>query len=426
METANPVDEGTPGGNDGTGSNVSVVTGLIGQALEFNGNNSNVNAGDVVELNAVQQFTIAFWMNQDVLDQLDIILRKQIAATSRVQVLIAVGGLLRCSIGNGADTFGEFDYSTLVSALTWHHVAVAFDGAETGNANRLMMYIDGIPVTLAFTGTIPATTVNLAGIDALIGWTNSAFDGKLDDVRVYDVALTEAEVQALAAFLTPVLDSVTNDGDGETVTLTVSNVENPRTVHAFYRIAGSAVDFTESATTRVGPGVLSLGGLEDGTTYEIKVISSDGVASFKPSLPSNSIVFTPSLVLPASVVALEGQGGLDFQLNDDCDDIEIVNLDLALVDGTVQVRQALCIALRMFRGEWFLDAEAGVPYYQKVLVKTPDVSEINSILKVEILQVAHVNKILEFSSDYDVAARELTVSFRVDTDFGPVTVEEVL
>jgi hypothetical protein len=426
METVNPVDEGTPGGNDGTGSNVSVVTGLIGNALEFNGSDSNVNVGDVAELNSVERFTIAFWMNQDVIDTQDNIFRKGAVAGTRIRIIVIVaGGLLRFEVlGNVA--YGALDYSAVISALQWHHVIVVFDGSLVGNSERLKVYVDGIQVSLAFTGSIPAATSNLSGSDASIGFTSGSFDGKLDDFRIYNVALTEAEVQALAAFLTPVLDSVTNDGDGETVTLTVSNVENPRTVHAFYRIAGSAVGFTESSTTRVGPGVLSLGGLEDGTTYEIQVVSSDGVASFKPSLPSNSIVFTPSLVLPASVVALEGQGGLDFQLNDDCDDIEIVNLDLALVDGTVQVRQALCIALRMFRGEWFLDGEAGVPYYQNVLVKNPDVSEINSILKVEILKVAHVNKILEFSSDYDVAARELTVSFRVDTDFGPVTVEEVL
>jgi hypothetical protein len=426
METVNPVDEGTPGGNDGTGSNVSVVTGLIENALEFNGNNSNVNVGDIVELNAVAALSIVFWMNQDVIDVLDVVFRKRVDATTRIDAFTQADGTMRFYVSDGVAAYGFFDYSTLISQGTWHSLAMVYDGSQADNATRLKLYVDGVLVSLSFVGTIPATGPDLISDDLTIGLTSSSFDGKIDDFRIYDVALTEAEVQALAAFLTPVLDSVTNDGDGETVTLTVSNVENPRTVHAFYRIAGSAVGFTESSTTRVGPGVLSLGGLEDGTTYEIQVVSSDGVASFKPSLPSNSIVFTPSLVLPASVVALEGQGGLDFQLNDDCDDIEIVNLDLALVDGTVQVRQALCIALRMFRGEWFLDAEAGVPYYQKVLVKTPDVSEINSILKVEILQVAHVNKILEFSSDYDVAARELTVSFRVDTDFGPVTVEEVL
>jgi hypothetical protein len=426
METVNPVDEGAPGGNDGTGSNASVVTGLIGQALEFNGNNSSVNVGEVVELNAVQKCAIAFWMTQDILDQTDIIFRKEGLATTRFQIFtIASGGLMRVEIvGNTA--YGQFDYSTAIAAGNWHHVVVVFDGSQTGNANRLVVYVDGVPVALAFVGVIPATTTDLFGNDATIGLSSSSFDGKIDDFRIYDDALTQAEVQALAAHLTPVLDSVTNDGDGETVTLTVSNVENPRTIHAFYRVRGSSAAFTESPTTRVGPGVLSLGGLEDGTTYEIHVVTSDGVASYKPSLQSNPKLFTPSVVTAATVIAREDQGGIDLQLDTDCEDLEIVNLDLALVDGTVRVKQALCIALRTFRGEWFLNSEAGVPYYQNILVKNPVISEINSLLKVAILQVANVEKLLEFSSTWDTAARELSVSFRVDTTFGPVTVEETL
>jgi hypothetical protein len=246
-----------------------------------------------------------------------------------------------------------------------------------------------------------------------------AFDGNNPDIGAWSSG-------AVSSHLVPVIDSWANVGDGDAVTLTVSNVETFRTIHIFYRLFGGMAAFAESPTTRVGPGDVTLSGLEDGLTYEIFAISSNGTSSNQPSLPSNTVLVTPSVVTAGAVTALENQGGRDLQLDNDCKDIEIVNLDLALVDGTVQVKQALCIALRLFRGEWFLDANAGVPYYQDVLVKSPNLSEINSILKTEILKVEHVNKILEFTSTFDSVNRQLSVSFRADTTFGPVTIEETL
>ncbi len=257
------------------------------------------------------------------------------------------------------------------------------------------------------------------GSGVVTGQNDVAFDAHHPDIGAWSSG--EA-----AGHLTPVLDSWVNVGDGESVTLTVSNVEGSRTVHLFYRLFGSATAFVESPTTRVGPGTLTLGSLQDGATYEVYAISSDGVSSDMPSLPSNILTVTPSLVGTTTTTVREDQGNLDLELDEDCEDIIVPNLDLSLIDGTVQVKQALCIALRTFRGEWFLDNDAGVPYFESVLVKTPDISEINSILKAEILKVTNVNKILEFSSTFDAPNRELSVSFRVDTTFGPVTVEETL
>ncbi len=187
---------------DGTGVNIvaaDVVDGIAGgQCLHLGGDDEHVNIGDVVELNAVSAFTIAFWMSQDVLDQLDTIFRKYLDGNNNICILtVDTDGTLRIEIENGGIARGIFDYSTVISANSWHHVAIVFDGIQTGNANRLVVCVDGNPVTLAFGGTIPAVTSDLSGQDATIGRATASFDGKLDGFRIYQQPLSQTQIMDL-------------------------------------------------------------------------------------------------------------------------------------------------------------------------------------------------------------------------------------
>jgi len=168
------------------------------QCIELDGDDAHVNVGDIVALNAVSAFTIAFWMNQDVLDQTDVICRKYAAANRDVTLMmVAAGGLMRARVRNNDNTYGQFDYSTAISAGHWHHVAVVFDGSQADNVNRLVIYVDGATITLAFVGTIPAVTYDLSGVDATIGKGTDSFDGKLFDFRIYSCSLSRDEINVL-------------------------------------------------------------------------------------------------------------------------------------------------------------------------------------------------------------------------------------
>ena len=162
------------------------------QCIVLDGNNQYVNLGDVAILNAVEKFTLCFWMNQDVIDVGDIIFRKQLDNDNEVQ-LYAGGGFF-FMVCSGAHTHGSFDLSTVISAGNWSHVATVFDGSLTGDAERLKVYVDAVPMTLNFVGPIPATTADLSGVDATIGAAASSFDGRLSDFRIYGgMALTRDE-----------------------------------------------------------------------------------------------------------------------------------------------------------------------------------------------------------------------------------------
>ena len=81
-----------------------------------------------------------------------------------------------------------------LSINTWYHLAGVFD--DTNNTYKV--YINGAEVLsdTGFTWTPQAGTGTLH-----LGSTGSSqyFDGQLDDVRLYNRALSAAEIQALAA-----------------------------------------------------------------------------------------------------------------------------------------------------------------------------------------------------------------------------------
>ena len=167
------------------------------QAIELNGDNSHVNVGDLTYLNDVAQFTIAFWMNQDVLNLLDFIFIKTDGGDP-LQFYTFTDGNFYIDIFLGPlDGRARLAYNTLISAGSWHHVAIVFDGSQTGDANRLQAYVDGTAVALNFVVAIPARTTDLSGNDALIGAAATSLDGKLFDFTICNAALSAKQVADL-------------------------------------------------------------------------------------------------------------------------------------------------------------------------------------------------------------------------------------
>jgi len=86
--------------------------------------------------------------------------------------------------------------STAVMTEGWHHVAVTIDS----KAMMLAVYLDGEPVASGATTLLPRdlgnTTQNWLGRSQYAA--DAYFLGSLDDFRIYDRALSPAEVRYLA------------------------------------------------------------------------------------------------------------------------------------------------------------------------------------------------------------------------------------
>jgi len=78
---------------------------------------------------------------------------------------------------------------------TWHHIAVAYDSSETTNTPRI--WVDGAEQTVT-TVTVPAGTA-ITNTQP-VTWGNNAvasraFDGNIDEIRLYNRLLSTYEVQ---------------------------------------------------------------------------------------------------------------------------------------------------------------------------------------------------------------------------------------
>lgn len=83
------------------------------------------------------------------------------------------------------------------------------------------------------------------------------------------------------------------------------------------------------------------------------------------------------------------------------------------------VRQSINVRLSFFRGEWFLDETAGIPYYQQVFQKQPrGIAFVDAIFKDAVLSTKGVRSIKLWSSEF--AERRYSVNFVVNTIFGDI------
>ena len=176
------------------GSMPSWVPGRRGLATRFGGsagwvcNSNNITSG----LSAV---TFMCWAKQDTLDSIAGIYQKA-ANTGTNAILFETynDGNLYFEVNNGSNQYTSFDYSTIISANVWFHAATVFDGSLANNS-RLKIYINGRLITTTSTAAVPATLpTNTANFILGLYGANQAWNGLLDDMRLYNRALTAKEI----------------------------------------------------------------------------------------------------------------------------------------------------------------------------------------------------------------------------------------
>lgn len=177
--------------------------GQLDGALVFDGNDDAVSVAHDEALAFDEALTIAAWLRHDpsTIGGTHGVVSKEPVGTNEGYWLRVQAGQLWLGIG------GElFSPGIPIATGEWTHVAATFDES----LGEVRMYIDGAAVLVA------STTVDLApnGDRLLIGsnWEGfKSWEGALDDVRLYDVALGDDEIAALA---TPPSDDDDPPGGG--------------------------------------------------------------------------------------------------------------------------------------------------------------------------------------------------------------------
>jgi hypothetical protein len=102
-------------------------------------------------------------------------------------------------------------------------------------------------------------------------------------------------------------------------------------------------------------------------------------------------------------------------------DIVFDNTNRVTASFTDSIVQRLKIRLLTFLGEWFLDGEEGVPYFQSVLGIKGDKSRVDVIFKEAILKDPDVVNISSFTSTLDISTRQYSCTFTCLTKLGVTT-----
>lgn len=100
-------------------------------------------------------------------------------------------------VNNGADGGAVASFTS----TGWNSMSVVYDGTQTGNANRLKLYLNGILQTLTFGSyNVPSSTSNTSMVNSGIGaystgnW-NNFLNGSIGSSRLYTKSLSASEIQ---------------------------------------------------------------------------------------------------------------------------------------------------------------------------------------------------------------------------------------
>jgi len=111
---------------------------------------------------------------------------------------------------------------------------------------------------------------------------------------------------------------------------------------------------------------------------------------------------------------------------DSNNDLIIRSGSFQTVDEAAEVVQHVRTRLLFYFNEWFLDLNAGTPYFQQIFVKPVDLGNVESILKSKIIDTPGVDRLIEFSMDYEGgSSRKLSVQFSAETTYGIINNAEV-
>lgn len=76
----------------------------------------------------------------------------------------------------------------------YQNIVLTYDGSQTGNSNRLKVYLNGTLQSLTYSGTIPAS-VNIPGIVIGSRWWSARYsDGRIANMSMYNRALSSTEI----------------------------------------------------------------------------------------------------------------------------------------------------------------------------------------------------------------------------------------
>jgi len=194
-------------GNGNTGwliNGAKKVAGKIGQALKFDGVDDYVQLGNVNPVAGATGLTMSAWVYRTANELNGSILVKWCDNCTGRALYLALSGSNVFAAVKGANGNSLYGNSTgdAVSVLKWHHIVAEWSAASP---TIWKVYVDGVLQGFSYTVQASIDAIGAEAAPLTIGvrqnaWAGSFigfFNGLIDDVRVYNRALSPDEIKRL-------------------------------------------------------------------------------------------------------------------------------------------------------------------------------------------------------------------------------------
>jgi hypothetical protein len=99
-------------------------------------------------------------------------------------------------------------------------------------------------------------------------------------------------------------------------------------------------------------------------------------------------------------------------------DVVVTKGELSFTSGLEGVAQGVRQRLLTFQGEWFLDLDHGVPYFENILGQRFDETAVRVAFAEAITSTPGVNRLLKLVTEFNRSNRLLSVTWEANTIFG--------
>ena len=159
--------------------------------------NADINCGHLSKLQMTTGLTISAWINLNTTTGQQAIAAKWTGSMSQDQFLFYINGnKTGMAIGKPSASAGGYNGTTSLTAGLWYHVVATWD-----NTGLHQTYVNGV-LDINSTSSVFTSINNTATIPLYIGSQNGSsrfFNGKIDDVQIFNRKLTLSEINTLGA-----------------------------------------------------------------------------------------------------------------------------------------------------------------------------------------------------------------------------------